>query len=293
VTAVALALLASLSWGVSDFVGGLQTRSIRLPVVLALSMLAGLATAGVVLLLAHRGPQAGPEIVYAVAAGPVSVAALGLLYQAMAAGPIVVAAPVAAVGAVVPVGWDLAHGEALSGLTGVGIGCALVGATLAAWPSEPSEPSHRPSAAPNLLGSVLPAAGAAFAIGTFLVLLSQGSQHDALWAAAAMRLSSVLVALVLLLGVVGVRPAAREVTMVRGRALVLVLLVGVSDMVAETCYALATTHADLGVVAVLASLYPAVTVLLAMVLLDERARVVQRWGIGLALAGVAALAGTA
>jgi uncharacterized membrane protein len=105
-----------------------------------------------------------------------------------------------------------------------------------------------------------------------------------------MRAAALAVAGAVLLVHLRPRAAAAEVSALRGRPLLLVLLVGVSDMVAETAYALATTRADLGVVAVLASLYPAVTVLLAVAVLHERARAAQRVGIGLALAGVVALA---
>jgi uncharacterized membrane protein len=288
-TALALALVAALSWGVSDLLGGLQARSVRLAVVLVVSMTAGVVTIGVVLALGRRLPELGPEVWFAVAAGPASVLALGLLYRAMATGPIVLVAPVAAAAAVVPVGWGLARGIPLSAPASVGIVAALGGATLAAWPT-PEPAVARPPRAPVPVPALLCAAGAALAIGGWLVLVGYSSAHDPLWAAAVMRAAALGAAVVVLLARLRPGAAVAEVVALPVRALLLVALVGVSDMVAETAYALATTRATVGVVAVVASLYPAVTVLLAVVVLRERTRPTQRVGIGLALAGVLALA---
>jgi len=282
--AVSLGLIAALSWGLSDFLGGLQTRTVRLAVVLAVSMTSGLATIVAVLLVAHRQLPDDGRLWCAVAAGPASVIALGLLYQAMARGPIIVVAPVAAVGAVIPVLWGMATGDGLGLAQAAGILLALSGATLASWEAGPAETEGSlPAAAASA------AVGAALAIGLFLVLVGRASQVDALWAAGIMRGSAWVVAMVLLV-TAGSR-GVRDMTTLPRRTFGLLALVGVTDIVAETSYALATTHVQVGVAAVIASMYPVVTVALAAVVLGERVHGRRGVGVVLALAGVAALTG--
>ena len=62
--------------------------------------------------------------------------------------------------------------------------------------------------------------------------------------------------------------------------------VGMTDAAAEVCYAWASTRAALSVVAVLAGLYPVVTVALSLLVLRQRIRLVQGIGAAAALTGV-------
>jgi drug/metabolite transporter (DMT)-like permease len=73
-------------------------------------------------------------------------------------------------------------------------------------------------------------------------------------------------------------------------ALSAVVAVGLADVAANGLFAFATGHGLLALVAVLGSLYPVVTVLLAHVLLSERLTRPQQIGIAVALAGVCAIA---
>jgi drug/metabolite transporter (DMT)-like permease len=130
-----------------------------------------------------------------------------------------------------------------------------------------------------LLLALLAAAG----FGTVLVALAEGGEHSVPMTLLVMRTTTVG-----LLGVVAL--ARRSVGGVGSADIGVLAAIGVSDVVANGCYAAATTTGLLSVVAVLGSLYPAVTVVLARLVHHERLRRVQDLGIALTLAGVALIA---
>jgi drug/metabolite transporter (DMT)-like permease len=124
--AVALALIASLCWGVADFMGGSLSRRHPLLVVVLVSQAVGLA--GVVVVAAARsgGYDTGAALP-GVLAGLAGVVAVSSFYRSMTLGAISVAAPILATSAVVPVVVGLATGERPSAVQLVGIGAALAG----------------------------------------------------------------------------------------------------------------------------------------------------------------------
>jgi drug/metabolite transporter (DMT)-like permease len=138
--------------------------------------------------------------------------------------------------------------------------------------------------ASGLLGGGLPegvAAGLAF--GILFIGLAQAGRDDGLWPVASEQTGALLVTLA---AVVRARPSLR----VPVRAAVLPVLAGASGMAATVAYFYATHFSLLAIAAVLVSLYPGVTVLLARVLLHERFSPAQRVGLGLCALAVAAIA---
>jgi drug/metabolite transporter (DMT)-like permease len=275
-TVLALALLASLSWGAADFLGGLTARRVALPLLLLVSQAVGLLALAGPLLLRGRPPALGGHLVAALGAGAASALALGLLYLAMSRGSMVVAAPVAATGAVLPVLVGAVRGDPLPTVALVGGALALGGAVVTSV--EPGRWTAR---------GVPAAVGSAMALGLFFVLLDAASRPDPWWATAVVRATSCALVLLLVL--------ARRRSTGAGRPLRRadrwgMAAVGVCDATAEVSFAVATTAGHLAVVSVLSSLYPVVTVLLAVVLLRERLRPVQAVGAAGALAGVLLLA---
>jgi drug/metabolite transporter (DMT)-like permease len=127
--AVALALIASLCWGVADFMGGSLSRRHPLVVVVLVSQAVGLA--GVVVAAAVRsgGYDTGAALP-GVLAGLAGVVAVSSFYRSMTLGAISVAAPILATSAVVPVVVGLATGERPSAVQLAGIGAALAGVAL-------------------------------------------------------------------------------------------------------------------------------------------------------------------
>jgi len=243
---VALALLSSLLWGTSDFLGGTVTRRVPALGVVALSQLTALILLVPVAVLFGSAPE---HLWQGLLAGLVGAVGLGAFYAALAAGTMGAVAPIAATGALLPVVVGLLRGESPSVGQVVGIVVALAGVVLASGP----ELAGGASARPLLLAVV-----AAMGFGTVIVLLADGSKGDP---------GAVVVTLLLMRGasvaamgpIVLVRRAARGVR----PHLPLIAAVGIGDVAANACFAYSTRGTLLSVVAVLGSLYPVVTVVLA------------------------------
>lgn len=269
VTGLLLALCASALWGTADFAGGRLSRRLPLLVVVACSQGAGLVA--LVLVMVVRGHVVDPGAVgWGVVAGGLSLGSVTCFYRALAVGTMSVVAPVVATSAVVPVLVGLGTGERPGLMATAGIMLALLGVVLA---------SRHPAAEPPVDHrlSVVLAVTAALIAGLQLVALRQAGDVDALTGVGASRATSVLVLVVLLLLR---RPSAPV------NALPAVAVVGVLDTAANLAYTLASSQQLLSSTAVLASLYPLVTVALAHTLLGERLRGTQWAGTGLAATGV-------
>jgi drug/metabolite transporter (DMT)-like permease len=277
--AVGLSLIASLSWGTADFLGGLAARRRALLAVMVLSQASGL-----VALLVFALPLAGElpslaDLVPAIAAGVVGVVALSLLYLALATGTMSVVAPIAALGAVVPVLVSLAGGDALS----VGIAAGIVLALGGAAASAAAAPEPAAERGGGRARSIWLAIAAAVGLGSGLVLFDAAGDSGALWAVLVAR----AVAVAVVLAALAVRPAPLGL---REPGIGQVALLGVLDAAALTLFTLASNEGVLAVVSVLSSLYPVVTVVLARVVLGERMRRVQVTGIAVAFVGIALIA---
>ena len=269
---LALALAASVSWGFSDYLGGVKSRIVPLLTLITVSQLAGLALVGVLALATHSYPD-GRTAIYSVLAGSAGLIALAAFYRGMAIGRISIVAPISATGAALPIAVGLARGERPGIAALAGIALALAGVILA------SSENH-PERGRSLAAEVPLALGAALGFGVFFLFVAKASEHHhALAATLMLRLTTApLVLLVLLV----LRQAPR---IPRGN-LHWLILIGLLDSGANTLYALATDHGLLSLVSVLASLYPLTTVLLAQALLREHVSRHQRLGIVAALAGV-------
>lgn len=277
--AVVLSLVAATSWGAADFLGGLATRERGLLAVLAISQVAGLVVLAIVALPLAGDPPSGADLVPAVAAGVVGVVGLGLLYLALAIGTMSIVAPVVAMSAVVPVFVSLAGGDRLSAAVAAGIVLALAGAAGAAAAADEPDAAVRARRARSLWV----AAGAAVGVGLGLVLLDDAAEGGALWGALVARTCGVLT----IGAAFAVRPAPLGL---RDPGIGRVATIGVLDTAAITLFSFASNEGLLAVVAVLSSLYPVVTVILARVVLQERLRAIQVAGVAVAFVGIGLIA---
>ncbi|HEY7429947.1 MAG TPA: EamA family transporter [Streptosporangiaceae bacterium] len=276
-----LAVNASVCWGVSDFLGGLKTRAVPVFRVLAISQLAGLALITVAVTGWGHGLPGGSHAWLAVAAGVCSVAALGLIYEAMARETMIVVIPLAATGSIIPVAVGLAGGDAVTPAAMAGIVLALAGAPVAAW-----EPGGDRRAGRGLLGAALAVAAGASA-GLWFTLMNLASEGDPLGATEVMRLTSCVIA-VLLFGLH--RRGSRSPSGLTRATYLAIAAIGVTDALAEICFTWASTSGQLAVISPLSSLYPVITVLLATAALRERVHPVQALGAACALTGAVLLA---
>jgi drug/metabolite transporter (DMT)-like permease len=269
--APAYALLASLAWGVGDFIGGLKSRVMPALVVMAASQPFGLAALGVAVAVRGSGPP-GPEVAWAALAALFGTMGLVAFYRGMAAGAISVVVPLAAVAAGIPVIWGLTQGDKVSFLQEIGFVAALGGGLLASF----ERSGERPAFARGTGWALLALLG----FGCYYVPLHASATHDWLWPSFIFRATSVtLVWSALLL-------TRRRPKGTRPHLLPLVAI-GLLDNGGNTLFAAASSsHGLLSVVSVLASLYPAVTILLARFALGERVERSQDVGVLVTLAGV-------
>lgn len=278
-----LALLASALWGSADFLGGTAARRLPVGAVLGISQLVALL--GLVPLTALLGAFDEPRayVVPAALAGLAGVTALAAFYRALAIGTMGVVAPVAALGVVVPVTAGLLSGERPGPVRLVGIAVAVVGVVLASGP----ELRGRAGARPLLLAAL-----SAVGFGLVLVLIAEASEGGSAGAVVmtllTMRLTSVVVLTALLLVVA---PRRGLEIGVRRTDLPLLAAIGGLDVAANAAFAVAAQSDLVSITAVLSSLYPVATVLLARRFHAERLAGVQLGGVVLALAGVVLLAG--
>jgi drug/metabolite transporter (DMT)-like permease len=269
-TAIALALGASICWGVGDFLGGFNSRRLSALTVLAVAEIAGLVAIG--LFVAVRGvePPGRTALAFAAGAGVAGALGLGALYRGMAVGAMGVVAPISAAAAVIPVAVGLARGERPSGLQLVGIAAALVGVALA---------SREPGETARLAAGVGLALVAAAGFGLYIVLIDEAAETSAEWAVLVSRGAASVAAVSVALALGRLRLGAR--------ALPALIVIGLFDVGANGLLALALTKGLISLVAVLSSLYPVVTIALARAVLGERIGRIQAAGAATALAGVA------
>lgn len=274
-SAVLLALGASISWGVGDFLGGITSRRHGVLTVLAVSQAAGLLAVALWVALATKTPPGVADVAPAIGAGVAGVVGLGALYRGFAVGAIGVVAPISSAAAIVPLTVGLAEGEQPAGTQIVGGVLALVGVMAASREPGAARGSFAAGAVLGLL--------AALGFGTYFVGLDAAADGGVAWAVCVARatstVASVLVALIL-----GVAMTTSP------RGLGAMMLIGILDVGANILLGLALTTGYLSISAVLASLYPAVTVALAWRLLGERLSTTQRAGGAAVLVGAALVA---
>jgi drug/metabolite transporter (DMT)-like permease len=271
VLAVVLALGAAVCWGTGDFLGGLASRRSPIVAVLAVTMPTGLVLAAVVLLVVRPDPPSASSFAFAALAGVAGLGGLAALYRGLSRGAMSVVAPLSATAPIVPVVVGVARGERPSWLQAAGIVLALCGIVLVSREAGP-----RAGVAAGAGLGVLAALG----FGSFFVSLDAASEEGALWPTVVLRASATLVILVLALVLRPRIPRAPA-------ALLPLFAIGAIDMIANGLFAAASSRGLVSIVSVLASLYPAVVVALAAVVLHERMHRVQALGAAAALAGAA------
>ncbi|WP_190212453.1 EamA family transporter [Kitasatospora indigofera] len=278
-----LALSASLLWGLADFGGGALTRRLPALAVVVASQLAATVVLVVAALATGALADAGPMLWYAVAAGVIGPFAMLAFYRALALGPMGVVSPLATVGVAVPVGVGLVLGERPGLVQAAGIAVAVVGVALAGGPERGGRSAGRTV--------LLLTLGAAFGFGAVMALVAHASSGGGLLLTLCVqRLCNIAVGGAVLAPTLRPAGAGRALGReLRGR-LPALTAVGVADVAANGAYAMAAHSGSTAAAAVLASLFPVVTALMARGVLKERLRRVQVLGAGLAVAGTLLLA---
>lgn len=275
-TAVLLALMTAVTWGLANYLGPLLARVHPLGAVLLAGQVVGVVGGVVLYAVDGSGAPGTRTVVLGIASGLANGLALLTFYRAAAIGPISVVAPIGATGGAVPVLVAIATGERPSLLQLVGIPLAVAGVALAAARTAPQGEA-------GVRSGIGVAVLAAITFGTFLTLFAAASEDGAAAAVLTSRVA-LLVATGVVLGLL------RTSVRVPLRALPRVALPGALLLAGTVSYGIATGTGLVSVVSVLATLNPVVTVGLAVVVLGERLNRRQQVGVATALAGVLLLA---
>jgi drug/metabolite transporter (DMT)-like permease len=269
-TPLLFALGASLAWGVGDFFGPLISRTLGVLPVLMWAQVGGVASLAVAMAIRAEGP-AGWGVLYAVGASFGGMLGLFAYYRGMNTGTMSVVAPIAGVSAVIPVIFGIATGDDPSVLQIGGVLAAIAGVGLASLEHQAGR--RRVAAGVGL--ALLAACG----FGFYFPWMHAAGKVDFWWASMIFRTTALLlVATAVTAGRINVRLSRRNVAFAA--------LAGIVDTVGNVSFAASSQHGLVSLTAVLASLYPIVTVLLAASILHERVAPLQRAGIALTLAGV-------
>lgn len=270
-----LALTSALAYGASDFIGGAGSRR-HSPWRLALiGQLCGAALLGACGSLSAATPRPG-DFLWALLAGAGSATGSIFLFRGLSRGRMGLVAPVSALGAaVLPVLVGVALGERPSWYAWLGVLVALPGIWLVA--------SGSTSAGAGARGALVDGGAAGAGFGVLFVALGQVSSTSGLLPLAANQLFGAVTT-------VGLATVLEQEWLPQRGALGWGGASGTLGAAGSSTFLLSTRYADLGVASVLASLYPAVTVLLAAATLGERLSTGQRLGIGICTIAVATLA---
>lgn len=275
------ALLAAAIYGAADFLGGTVAKR-------ASTLAAVIATqgAGLALLLVGTPLMLGATVTrsdvgFGALAGLTGSIGVGLLYRGLAMGPMSVVAPITAVCAVVvPLIAGLMFGEQLTPAAALGVALAIAAVVLLGQESPGDGPSDEPPrTAAHVAQAVRIALASGVAIGGFFVCLGRTQAPAGLWPLAVSRTVSVTLFLAMAL-------LRREPWRIPAVATAPAIACGALDMIANGLYLVAVRQGQLSVVATLASLYPASTVLLARFVLGERLGRWQQVGVATAVAAI-------
>lgn len=267
-----LALAAAATFGVADFLGGLATRKAAVVVVSLITNVTG-GTLALVLVFLIDGDWSAAAVGWGAIGGLAGLVGVVWLYQGLADGPNRLVSPLSAVvAAAVPVGVGISLGDRPGGLATLG----LVIAPVAIWLVAGGD-LHMAGASKRPLALGI---GAGLGFGTFFALLAQTPDDAGAVPLLAARAVSVAVLIVAAVFTRPYKPAPPAVAVA--------VAAGALDMTANGLFLWSTLDGDLSIVGALVSLFPATTVLLAVLFLGERLDRKQLTGLALAVA-VAAL----
>ena len=272
---VSLGLASAAFWGASDFLGGLATRKANVVMVVAVAHGLSLALLLPIAWMTHAAVPGRPLMLLGLAAGAFGGLALILFYQALSLGEMgLTTALTGLLTALIPVAYAwVTQGSPRSSQLG-GFGVAAVAIGLIAY-----APTGK--ARPLSLGL---ASLAGICFGVFLVVLQAGSVSGIVWQLLYSRLASFTLAVLLVIGM-RLRRHAQPVQLTGGW-LWIAGGAGVLEATGSLLYMRSAHEGRLDVAAVLASLYPAVTILLAAWILKEKTTARQALGMALALVAV-------
>ena len=286
--AIVLALASAIGYGCSDFAAGLASRSAGIIQVTLLASAVSALVVAAALPFAAAHPPGRAALAWGAVAGLGGTTGGLALYLGFRQAAFSVAGPISAVGAAgFSVLAGLLLGERPTTLALIGIVLALpaivgVSASAAAAESPSDEaPAAARAARPAKGVTAGLVAGAGFAL--LFIGLDRAGSGSGLWPVAATQVAELAAAL-------AVAAATRNVRLPAARPRLLAVITGAAGAAGTILFFFATHQGFLAITAVLTSLYPAVTIVLARTMLGERLTALRLAGLALAGACVALIA---
>ena len=288
--AILLGVLVAVSVGSADFLSGLAARRMRTSVVVALSQLWGLAPLAIFIAATDRSPPATWDLLLGVFAGGAMVVGISCLVRGLGVGRMSVVAPVtAALGAAVGVVYGFVIGERPGVRAVIGVVLAIAAVVLIARVAEHRDsdagapPAHARHVIAGRAQEMILAVGAGLTLGAVQVFFAAASDDAGMWPVGTTRLTTGVLAGAFVLSRLRAdgRPAPLTATgarLVAGYALLDTL--GVAMLIE------AFRQGYVSLVAPVAALFPAATVLWARLILADRMNRGQIAGFGLAAVGL-------
>ncbi len=270
-TAPFLSFSAAVTWGAADFCGGVATKKANPFRVVVVAHFTGLLFMIALALVAGEPVASARALMFGAVAGAVGGIGLACFYKSLAVGTMGINAPLSAViTAIVPVVFSFATEGFPNAVRIAGLALALASIWVIASP---------PSGIAREQHGVGLAVIAGIGFGGFLLLMKMAGASGVFWPLASARAASFL----LMLAIVLASGAKGESG---GSTLRYMIVAGVLDSAANALYVLAAQRGRLDIAAVLSSLYPASTVVLARIVLKERLSRLQAAGMVTALVAV-------
>ena len=257
-------LASALSWGAGDFSGGLASKSTSVYSVVVLSQFVGLLLLTIIAVVLPEGSNSTQAVVLGGLAGIFGAAGLVALYTGLARGPMGLVAPVTAVvAAIIPVLFSMLNEGLPTWWSMVGFAIALFAVWLISQGDDQISYRFSDFKLPIFAG---------FGFGIFYVLIDQVSSNAILWPLVSARSASIVV-------ILGIGLLTRRIAVPAVNQIPIIALAGIFDTSGNVFFAIATRLGRLDISAILGSLYPAVTVLLAWIILKERLSSQQWFGV--------------
>ena len=271
--AALLALLSSVTWGSSDYLGGMLAKRRPAIAVVGGSQPFGLLLAVAGALLTGKWTFSHGILVNGIASGISGLAGLICFYTALSSGRMGIVSPISSLGVMLPLFIGLANGEDPTRVQMIGLAGAIIGIVLASGPEVRGGASARP---------VILAFCAAITFGLAIYFMARGADASPIMTIVTMRITQVSI-----LAVVAI--ALRSIGGLSMQDVPVLAVIGLTDALANILFTSAAALGLLSITAVLGSLYPMVTVVLAWWLNRERLAHIQYWGIGATMLGVLAI----
>jgi uncharacterized membrane protein len=266
-------LLSALTYGIGDFAAGVGSRRMGVGLVAGIVQFFSLVAAIIgVFIFSGAGPSKH-ALVWGAISGVGSAGGTLALYRGLAVGQMSIVSPLSAItSAVIPVITGLLLGEHLSTLAAIGIGIAVPAITLVSWQRSPGGSLDLQT---GIAEGIL--SGMGFAL--LFIALDQAGTHSGAWPL----IPGQAVGFVILFpfawrGRHRLQPGTSSTA--------IIIAAGLLSGLANLLFLAATGRGQLSIIAILTSLYPAITIIFARIILGERWSFLQTMGLCIAAAAI-------